>query len=200
MCTTRGFCRGHRKLLGCRESPDPPLLLVGFGAAVQRICVVFPTVHRVGATPVPIPNTEVKPRIGDGTAGFTGGRVARRWDPLRNGVRSRPGAVSVSDAPLLCLAHRMGTLVSAPVQGETHACAPIIDDARSVWLAKTASPQSNRMFVSIPCRTTKTSGPSAYSGIRCAIQGLEEAGSNQNERRGTRALASREKTEPKSGP
>ena len=40
----------------------------------------FPTVHRAGATPVPIPNTEVKPCFGDGTAGFPGGRVARRWD------------------------------------------------------------------------------------------------------------------------
>ena len=28
----------------------------------------FPTVNRAGATPVPIPNTEVKPRFGDGTA------------------------------------------------------------------------------------------------------------------------------------
>ena len=41
---------------------------------------IFPTVHRAGATPVPIPNTEVKPCFGDGTAGFPGGRVARRWD------------------------------------------------------------------------------------------------------------------------
>src|SRR5678816_3433012 len=42
----------------------------------------FPTVHRAGATPVPIPNTEVKPCFGDGTAGIPGGRVARRWDLL----------------------------------------------------------------------------------------------------------------------
>ena len=42
----------------------------------------FPTVHRAGVTPVPIPNTEVKPRFGDGTAYFLGGRVARRWDLL----------------------------------------------------------------------------------------------------------------------
>jgi hypothetical protein len=40
----------------------------------------FPTVHRVGATPVPIPNTEVKTYFGDGTAHFLCGRVARRWD------------------------------------------------------------------------------------------------------------------------
>ena len=33
---------------------------------------------RAGATPVPIPNTEVKSCFGDGTAGFPGGRVARR--------------------------------------------------------------------------------------------------------------------------
>ncbi len=34
----------------------------------------FPTVHRVGATPDPISNSEVKPHIGDGTAGFS------RWE------------------------------------------------------------------------------------------------------------------------
>ena len=44
---------------------------------------VFPTVFRVGATPVPIPTTEVKPHIGDGTADFFRGRVARRWDLLK---------------------------------------------------------------------------------------------------------------------
>ena len=48
----------------------------------------FPTVHRAGVTPVPIPNTEVKPRFGDGTAYFLGGRVARRWDLLER----RPSA------------------------------------------------------------------------------------------------------------
>ena len=42
----------------------------------------FPTAFRVGATPVPIPNTEVKPHIGDGTAHVLRGRVARRWDLL----------------------------------------------------------------------------------------------------------------------
>ena len=47
----------------------------------------FPTVHRAGVTPVPIPNTEVKPHFGDGTAHFLGGRVARRWD-LLGGARS----------------------------------------------------------------------------------------------------------------
>ena len=40
----------------------------------------FPTVHRARATPVPMPNTEVKPGFGDGTADFFRGRVARRWD------------------------------------------------------------------------------------------------------------------------
>ena len=34
----------------------------------------FPTVYRAGATPVPIPNTEVKPCFGDGTAGYP------RWE------------------------------------------------------------------------------------------------------------------------
>ncbi len=33
--------------------------------------------HRENATPVPIPNTEVKSLIGEGTAGFARGRVAR---------------------------------------------------------------------------------------------------------------------------
>ena len=49
---------------------------------------VFPTVHRAGATPVPIPNTEVKPRFGDGTAHFLGGRVARRWDSLETALEA----------------------------------------------------------------------------------------------------------------
>ena len=34
--------------------------------------------HGAGAIPVPIPNTEVKTRRGDGTASLGGGRVARR--------------------------------------------------------------------------------------------------------------------------
>ena len=135
---------------------------------------VFPTVHRVGATPVPIPNTEVKPHFGDGTAGITCGRVARRWDLFESGV--------ASTFESMWRRFFFQTL------------------RFSVWLAKAASPQSSRVFVSVPCRTTKTSGPSVYSGIRCAIQGLGEAGSNQNESCGTMALASREKKEPKSGP
>ncbi len=36
----------------------------------DRSSTDFPTVPRAGATPVPIPNTEVKPCFGDGTAGF----------------------------------------------------------------------------------------------------------------------------------
>ena len=39
-----------------------------------------------------------------------------------------------------------------------------------------------------------------FFAVLSRIQGLEEAGSNQNESRGMTALASREKTEPKSGP
>jgi hypothetical protein len=52
----------------------------------------------VGATPVPIPNTEVKPHFGDGTAGITCGRVARRWDSIRKRRRVDPW---VDTAPLL---------------------------------------------------------------------------------------------------
>ena len=40
----------------------------------------FPGGHREDETPVPIPNTEVKGLIGEGTAGFARGRVARRRD------------------------------------------------------------------------------------------------------------------------
>ena len=63
----------------------------------------FPTVHRAGATPVPIPNTEVKPRFGDGTAHFLCGRVARRWDFMRTALeettnRSASGAVSILES------------------------------------------------------------------------------------------------------
>ena len=40
----------------------------------------FPGGHGEDETPVPIPNTEVKGLIGEGTAGFARGRVARRRD------------------------------------------------------------------------------------------------------------------------
>ena len=40
----------------------------------------FPGGHREDETPVPIPNTEVKGLIGEGTAGFARGRVARCRD------------------------------------------------------------------------------------------------------------------------
>ena len=38
----------------------------------------FPGDHSERATPVPIPNTEVKPLSADGTAGYFCGRVGRR--------------------------------------------------------------------------------------------------------------------------
>ena len=42
-----------------------------------RNVLCFSGGHREDATPVPIPNTEVKSLIGEGTAGFARGRVAR---------------------------------------------------------------------------------------------------------------------------
>ena len=57
--------------------------------------IFLPTAIGAGATPVPIPNTEVKPRIGDGTVRFLDGRVARRWDLLRRRRTSWSGAASV---------------------------------------------------------------------------------------------------------
>jgi len=39
-----------------------------------------------GDTPVPIPNTEVKPSSADGTAEFLGGRVGRRRILLERGA------------------------------------------------------------------------------------------------------------------
>ena len=59
----------------------------------------FPTVPRVGATPVPIPNTEVKPHFGDGTAEFPRWESSATVGPLerRSGrLWSFPGAVSRS--------------------------------------------------------------------------------------------------------
>jgi hypothetical protein len=38
----------------------------------------LPGGYRGGGTPVPIPNTEVKPSNADGTASLRGGRVGRR--------------------------------------------------------------------------------------------------------------------------
>ena len=61
---------------------------------IPRLCVGFfpgspgpgfPGGHRGEATPVPIPNTEVKGPIAEGTAGCACGRVGRRrvfWGPL----------------------------------------------------------------------------------------------------------------------
>ncbi len=47
-------------------------------SAVFRIaCIPFSGGHGAGETPVPIPNTAVKTRRGDGTASLGGGRVAR---------------------------------------------------------------------------------------------------------------------------
>ena len=43
----------------------------------------FPGDHGARAIPVPIPNTEVKTRRGDGTASLGGGRVARCQDFFR---------------------------------------------------------------------------------------------------------------------
>ena len=40
--------------------------------------LIFPGAHGDEATPVPIPNTEVKGVIGEGTAEVVRGRVARR--------------------------------------------------------------------------------------------------------------------------
>ena len=140
MCTTRGVCRGHRKLLGCRGSPNPPDDCQS--VLEQRFKeFVFPTVHRVGATPVPIPNTEVKPHFGDGTARFTGGRVARRWDSLRNGARSRrPGAVFVLERSLQVVNTAPGSM---GVRTGCHHPTPIFNhpDRESIndWPHETAS-------------------------------------------------------------
>ena len=46
----------------------------------QKRPLPFPGGHGEDETPVPIPNTEVKGLIGEGTAGFARGRVARRRD------------------------------------------------------------------------------------------------------------------------
>ena len=69
----------------------------------------FPTVHRAGATPVPIPNTEVKPCFGDGTAHFLCGRVARRWDLF----------IAASEGKLLAPLLRLGLYIS---QNARHGC------------------------------------------------------------------------------
>ena len=52
----------------------------GFVAFNPEAFIAFPGDHGEDETPVPIPNTEVKGLIGEGTAGFARGRVARRRD------------------------------------------------------------------------------------------------------------------------
>ena len=65
----------------------------------------FPGDHGARAIPVPIPNTEVKTRSGDGTASLGGGRVARCQDffpsrsVLRIGSFFVPGGIAAGDAP-----------------------------------------------------------------------------------------------------
>ena len=49
----------------------------GAFAFYQKRSIAFSGGHREDVTPVPIPNTEVKSLIGEGTARFAGGRVAR---------------------------------------------------------------------------------------------------------------------------
>ena len=41
--------------------------------------MIFPSDYGEGATPVPIPNTVVKPFSADGTHGLSVGRVGRCW-------------------------------------------------------------------------------------------------------------------------
>ena len=52
----------------------------------------FPGDHGARAIPVPIPNTEVKTRSGDGTASLGGGRVARCQDFFGSDLRKRAGS------------------------------------------------------------------------------------------------------------
>ena len=55
----------------------------------------FPGDHGARVIPVPIPNTEVKTRCGDGTASFGGGRVARCQDFFRAGLFVQTGLFCV---------------------------------------------------------------------------------------------------------
>ncbi len=78
----------------------------------------FPGGHRGGVTPVPIPNTEVKPSTADGTAG------AGLWES-----RSLPGIYQKPDASFRCvgLFFCAATCHPAGVGGTRHPPAPIPD-------------------------------------------------------------------------
>ena len=106
----------------------------------------YPTVHGAGATPVPIPNTEVKPCFGDGTAGFPGGRVARRWDLLN--------AASVfGPAPRSCLG--AGSALSKGRLG-LPGCSSVLACSLS-----SAAPSSSAW--SLPARGARIAGARAFA-------------------------------------
>ena len=54
--------------------------------------------YGVGVTPVPFPNTAVKPHRADGTAGLSGGRVRRRQPYIRPPRASRLGGLLYSNS------------------------------------------------------------------------------------------------------
>ena len=67
-----------------REAAEPDA--TSSSGSVLPVCSMhsfFPGDHGARAIPVPIPNTEVKTRRGDGTASLGGGRVARCQDFFR---------------------------------------------------------------------------------------------------------------------
>ena len=81
--------------------------------------------YGAGDTPVPFPNTAVKPRSADGTAGLSGGRVRRRQPSMKNepvpvfrgGLVSFSGASSGGGSVLERLQRR-------PDGGRKNRCAP----------------------------------------------------------------------------
>ncbi len=80
---------------------------------------VFPTVRRAGATPVPIPNTEVKARFGDGTAGVPRWESSATVGPLeRTAPSSWLDAAELGPTALL-LSHRVAPAVPSPMWGLT---------------------------------------------------------------------------------
>ena len=122
-----------------KRLPLPPRLCVALFSGL-RPGPGFPGGHRGEATPVPIPNTEVKGPIAEGTAGCACGRVGRRrvlsWGPriarsaaplFLPGRRRHPAGTSGEDCvrqpfarPVVAGEDARAPVSPCPLSPETH--------------------------------------------------------------------------------
>ena len=135
----------------------------------------FPGDHGARVIPVPIPNTEVKTRSGDGTASLGGGRVARCQDFFTGpGLRKQTGFFFLSGLPAgaarppPCGESRLGLCkrstirqellgAVAPTAARTFGCAPHRVAARQAYNGFFRS--GGRFFIrGLPINSAKQTG------------------------------------------